>query len=207
MKLDLRRLRGIVLGVALLAPTAQLAHAQTSPSLQALGGLYFGVGGGWVHYDIDYNAQVVNAYNYFLSPYTVLYADFGGNNKGGFKTWLGYQFTPWLAAEVSYVNLDSPTANYSARAATGPTTNPFVRNAQYKIQGMNLSAVGTVPINEMFALHANVGAFYSQYKYSETGTDGFGNPTSFNAPNLWQWNLSYGAGANYNINRQWTIRF
>jgi len=28
------------------------------------------------------------------TPFTVQYADFGSNNKGGFKTWLGYQFVP-----------------------------------------------------------------------------------------------------------------
>jgi opacity protein-like surface antigen len=194
------RLR-LVLAAALAAPAFGAAHAQS------LNGLYFGVGGGWVHYDIGYTTQVVDAYDYFLSPYVVQYADFGRNNLGGFKAWAGYQFVPWLAAEVSYVNLGSPTANYSVRATTGPSTNPNVRNATYKLQGINLSAVGTVPINEMFALHANVGAFYSEYKYSETGTNGNGDSHSFNAPNLWQWNLSYGAGASYNFNRQWAIRF
>src|SRR5262245_46809768 len=204
MNRKLPLLRSLAVVTAVAVPS--LAQAQSAPNMQVLNGLYFGIGGGWVHYNIDYTSQVTNAYDFFLSPFVVQYADFGSNNKGGFKTWLGYQFVPWLAAEVAYVNLDSPTANYSVRATSGPSTNPNTINAQYKIQGMNLSAVGTLPINEMWSVHGMVGAFYSEYKYSESGTNADGSPHSFNASNLWQWNLSYGAGVNFNFNKQWSIR-
>ena len=193
------RLR-LVLAAALTAPACGLAQAQS------LNGLYFGVGGGWVHYDIDYTTQVVDAYDYFLSPYVVQYADFGRNNLGGFKAWAGYQFVPWLAAEIAYVNLGAPTANYSVRATTGVSTNPNVRYANYEIQGVNFSLVGTLPLNEAFSLHAMVGAFYSEYKYSETGQTSTGDPHSFTAPDLTQTNLSYGAGGSYHFDKQWSLR-
>ena len=52
----------VAAAAALAMPLAPAAQAQN------LNGLYFGVGGGWVHYDIDYTTQVVIAYDYFLSP-------------------------------------------------------------------------------------------------------------------------------------------
>jgi hypothetical protein len=51
-----------------------------------------------------------------------------------------------------------------------------------------------------------VGGFYSQTKYSETGTTAIGDPYSFNASNLWQTNLSFGAGATWNIDKRWALR-
>ncbi len=167
-------------------------------------GFYIGAGGGAALYDIDYSSQVNNAYA--GSAFTVLNADFGSTTKGGFKAFGGYRFNAPFAIELAYVNLGQPTATYTVRNFNAFTPGNNVRNAQYKIQGFNLSAVGVWDVNEQFSLHALIGAFYSQLKYSETGSTPQGDSYSFTADDLWQTNLSLGLGASYNFNPQWSLR-
>jgi hypothetical protein len=65
------------------------------------------------------------------------------------------------------VNLGEPKAEYALRSKAGLNQNMFTRNATDKMQGIDLSAVGTLTLNAQWSLHADLGAFFSRLKYSE----------------------------------------
>ena len=88
----------------------------------------------------------------------------------------GYQFMKYVAAEVQYNDLGSIT----------PTGGSSV-----KINGYSLAAVGTLPLNEQWALQAKLG-------YAATK---LGSPVS-NTKN----DVVYGIGGQYNINPMWGVR-
>jgi opacity protein-like surface antigen len=167
-------------------------------------GFYVGGGLGQANYDIDYGQQVNAAYA--GSQFTVVYANMTRNQDLAGKAYVGYQFAQPFAIELGYVNLGQPQAQFAVSSTSAGTTNPFTRSATYKIQGIDLAAVGRLVLTDQWSVHASVGAFYSQYKYSESGNQSTGDPYSFTAPNLWQTNLSYGLGASAQINDQWAVR-
>jgi OmpA-OmpF porin, OOP family len=191
-RLSLKCLRGVAL-FALVATTATAAE---------LGGLYVGGGLGSARYDIDYGAQVRNAYSGSAFT-TVESADLTRSSDFGYKAFTGYQFIPPLALELSYVDLGKPKAHYDLSTTLGL----YTRDATYKIQGLNLAAVGTLPLSDAFSVHGSVGAFYSELKYSESGTDAPDNtPNSFTASNRRRTDLSFGLGLTYRLRDQWAIR-
>jgi opacity protein-like surface antigen len=167
-------------------------------------GFYVGGGLGQANYDIDYSQQVNAAYS--ASPFTVVYANMTRSQDLAGKAYAGYQFANPFALELGYVNLGEPQAQFAVSSTSAGTTNPFTRNATYHIQGLNLAAVGRLLLDDQWSLHASVGAFYSQYKYSEFGNQSTGDPYSFTAPNLWQTNLSYGLGVSAQLSNQWVVR-
>ena len=167
-------------------------------------GFYVGGGLGQANYDIDYSSQVNAAYS--ASQFTVVYANMTRSQDFAGKAYLGYQFASPLAIELGYVNLGEPQAQYAVSSTSAGTINPFTRNATYKIQGVNLAAVGRLTLTEQWSVHASIGAFYSQYRYSESGTQSQGDAYSFNAPTLWQTNLSYGLGVSAQFATNWAAR-
>lgn len=92
----------------------------------------------------------------------------------GGKIYIGGQFNRWLGLEVGYVNVGELKRNGGDTSA----------------QGVNLSLVGSVPINDVFSAFAKVGTTYGWTKtrgdVGDTGKkDDFG--------------LSYGAGLGFNL--------
>ena len=167
-------------------------------------GFYVGGGLGQAYYDIDYGQQVNAAYS--ASPFTVVYANMTRSQDLAGKAYVGYQFANPFAIELSYVDLGQPRAQFAVSSTSAGTTNPFTRNATYRIQGLNLAAVGRLRLDDQWSVHGSVGAFYSQYKYSESGNQSTGDPYSFTAPNLWQTNLSYGLGVSAQLSGDWAAR-
>ena len=167
-------------------------------------GFYVGGGVGQAFYDIDYSSQVNAAYA--GSDFTVISSSLTRSSDFAGKVYGGYQFAFPLAIELGYVNLGQPKAEYALRSKSGLNQNPFTRNATYKIQGIDLSAVGTWAITDAWSLHANVGAFFSELKYSEQGSEASGDAYSFSAPNDHHTNVSYGVGGAYRFAGNWAVR-
>ena len=86
------------------------------------------------------------------------------NSSTGFKIFGGYQtHTPWFALEGGYFNL----GKFSYDAATTPAGT---LNGQIKLQGLDLDAVFTLPITELFSAFARGGAIYVQAKDDFSGS-------------------------------------
>lgn len=201
--LEGRQRFAVVLGAATLASgTASLAATAQDwrPSHY-----YAGIGAGASRADIDFSNQVRSAYA--GTPFDVLSANVTRRDDAVFKVFGGANLWGPVGAEIGYIYLGSPHAQYAlhSNGALAPPA-PFTRDATYRIQGINFSATATLPVNEQFALDGRVGGFYSRLSYSERGSQGNGDAFSFNAPTRWRASLSFGAGVSYRLSPAWSLR-
>lgn len=81
--------------------------------------------------------------------------------SSGFKLFGGYQFGEHFGVELSYVDLGS--AGYSGSYYGVPVTGGTV-----EVWGLNMSVVGTLPLNSTFALFGKVGLFAWEAKAKDT---------------------------------------
>jgi OOP family OmpA-OmpF porin len=82
-------------------------------------------------------------------------------SSSGFKLFGGYQFGEHFGVELSYVDLGK--ANYSGSYYGVPVTGGKV-----EVWGLNISLVGTLPLNPTFALFGKVGLFAWEAKSKDT---------------------------------------
>lgn len=99
----------------------------------------------------------------------------------GFKIYGGFQFNKYLGAEVGYVD-------FGKFDVTAGSTGDLSATAY------TVAAVGTLPLNESFALYGKVGMWMWKSKSSIPGTTGDDGTDIF-----------YGAGVRYNFNKNWGL--
>jgi OOP family OmpA-OmpF porin len=111
----------------------------------------------------------------------------------GFKVFGGYQFNPYFGVELAWVDLGK--AGYSGTFFGAPVTGGTV-----KTSGLNLSAVGTLPLGSGFAIFGKAGVFAWEAKANDvTG----GVPFSAKDDGG---DLSLGIGASYDFTKNFSIR-
>ena len=81
----------------------------------------------------------------------------------GFKIFGGYKYNKYLSVESGYFDL----GDFSFTANTVPAGS---LNGTIKIRGLNLDAVGTLPVSERFSVFGRVGAQYAQVRDTFTGS-------------------------------------
>jgi len=117
----------------------------------------------------------------------------------GFKLFGGYKFNKNFAVEGDYFNLGEFgfTANTTGGTYTGTG----------KFQGLNLDAIGILPITEKFSAFGRVGYIYTETKDTFTGT---GNGISVAAanpdPDKKAGNYKYGLGVQYDFTQALGLR-
>ncbi|MEQ1591200.1 MAG: outer membrane beta-barrel protein [Thiobacillaceae bacterium] len=116
------------------------------------------------------------------------------NTDTGWKLFGGYQLNKNIGFEAAYVNLGSLTVN-----ATYATPAGSPARANIDVDGFQLSAVGTLPLNDAFAVFGKVGAFFS--KLDQTGTGAFAASASTDNTD---W--TYGLGGNWQFNQNIGLR-
>lgn len=120
----------------------------------------------------------------------------------GYKLLAGYQFHPNFALEGGYVNLGKLSATLNV---TAPAVGSL--NVDYKADGWNLMAVGILPVSNDFSLFGKIGGFYSTTKGDASTTGAVvllpGQQTSLSKS---EFNLAYGLGVQYNINKSISVR-
>jgi OOP family OmpA-OmpF porin len=111
----------------------------------------------------------------------------------GFKIFGGYQFNQNFGVELAYVDLGK--ASYSGSFFGAPVTGGKV-----EVWGLNISAVGTLPLNPSFSLFGKVGLFSWEAEASDvTG----GVPFSAKDDGV---DLSIGLGLSYNFTKNVSAR-
>ena len=114
-------------------------------------------------------------------------------SDSGYKIFGGYQFNQHLGVELAWVDLGK--AGYSGTFAGLPVTGGKVETS-----GLNLSAVGTLPLGSGFALFGKAGVFAWEAKANDvTG----GVPFSAKEDGG---DLSLGVGASYDFTKNFAIR-
>ena len=119
---------------------------------------YGGVGLGWSRARIDDDR--IRA-GFVGSGLTVDSID-DDKNGLGLKVFAGRQFNKYFAVEGGYFNL----GKFGYTANTTPSGSV---NGTIKLQGLNLDAVGTLPITEKFSALGRVGVTYVQSRDTFTG--------------------------------------
>jgi OOP family OmpA-OmpF porin len=110
----------------------------------------------------------------------------------GFKVFGGYEFNRYFALEGGYFDL----GRFGFTADTLPAGT---LRGDIKIKGVNLDAVGMVPLSEKFSLFARAGLNYSEAKdsFAGTGLVAVINPE----PHKRDANYKFGFGAEYDFTR------
>ena len=188
---------------ATAAFAAGTANAQQSP-------LYVGISAGQAKYDFDFAGQVRSAIR-ATDGFNVQSAS-ADDSDTGFKLTLGYTVLPWLALEADYVNLGKVKTSYGFTSTTGLDT--YTRSGTYKVNGLNIAALASTNVNEAISVYGKVGLLYSKYEYSESGTNVIGfqpSPVppvhSFTAADIKRSKLSFGAGVDWNLQKNMSLRF
>jgi len=164
------------------------------PTMAADPGFYFGAGIGQFSTEIDQ----VNLGDEAAS------IDFDDDDTG-FKIFGGYQFLPWLGAELGYVDGGTASQSYS---------DPDLGSAKIEvdISAFTVAAVGTLPIGDMFELYGKLGmAFWEgDLALSVSGVlcdelVAIGESCSDSADDDGE-DFYYGIGAGINIGEQFNVR-
>ncbi len=115
----------------------------------------------------------------------------------GYKLFAGYKFNRNFALEGGYFDLGR--FGYSATTVPAGTLN-----GKIKLNGLNLDAVGILPINQKFSAFGRVGVNYADAKdsFSGTGAVVVTNPN----PSKREANLKLGLGLQYDFTRSVGMR-
>ena len=106
----------------------------------------------------------------------------------GFKAFGGYEFNRYFSLESGYFDL-------GRFGFTADTTPAGSLRGDIKIKGVNLDAVGSVPIGDKFSLFARAGLNYADAKDTFTGA---GSVTVLDrSPHKSAANYKFGFGAQY----------
>jgi len=113
-----------------------------------------------------------------------------------YKIQLGYQFNQYFAVEGGYVDLGKGT--YSASFTGGSA------HADAKASGVNIAAVGILPLGESFSLFGKLGFIDAKVETS-VSANGPGGSASGSVSST-KWKNNWGVGATYNVNKQLGVR-
>src|SRR5665647_271990 len=112
------------------------------------------------------------------------------NRDTGYKLFGGYKVNRNFALEGGYFDL----GRFGFTATTVPAGS---LSGNIRLRGLNLDAVGILPITEKFSAFGRVGANYAEAKDSFSGAVIVTvlNPN----PSKREWNVKYGVGAQYDF--------
>jgi OOP family OmpA-OmpF porin len=115
----------------------------------------------------------------------------------GFKLFGGYQYNKYFAVEAGYFDL----GQFGFVANTAPAGS---LSGNIKIRGLNLDAVGTLPITEKFSAFGRIGVAYAHTDGSFAGTGAVNvlNPS----PSARDTNLKVGLGVQYAMTDALSLR-
>lgn len=114
----------------------------------------------------------------------------------GYKIQLGYQFNKNFAIEGGWVDLGK--VSYAATFTGGNA------NASAKASGLNVAAIGILPVNESFSVFGKLGFIDAKVSLNVSAT-GPGGSASGSASST-DWKTNWGVGATYNLNKQVGLR-
>lgn len=170
----------VAVAATALALAFSAAHA-AEPKL----GPYVGAGGGVARFDSDIPDQIRSAYA--GTGFTVDSANITDNEEGAWKIYAGWRLHRYFAVEVGYLDLGEARSSYDVGV---PGQGVAQRAGRYRLDGIELAALGMLPVGERATVFAKAGVLFSNLEYSESGTDQSGAPASFShrtrqQPFLW----------------------
>jgi OOP family OmpA-OmpF porin len=170
----------------LAAPSAHAAEPKLGP--------YVGAGGGVARYSSNLPSQIRSAYA--DTGFTVEDASITDDQDGAWKVYAGWRFHRYGAVEVGYLDLGEARSHYDIGV---PGQGVAQRDGRYRLDGIEVSALAIMPFADRWSVFAKAGGLFTKLKYSESGTDQFGSPTSFSDTNN-QSRFLWGLGGTVDFN-------
>jgi hypothetical protein len=150
---------------------AALAFAAPAAFAEETGnGFYLGLGVGQSRYGDSLADQLERAYD-GRYDYRVDYARLKDRSDTAGKFTVGYQFLPWLGAELAYTDAGEVKSEYRLIPKPLLNTGAVTAAGRYQVTGTSAALVATWPIGDVFALAGRVGAVDARVKYDESGHD------------------------------------
>ncbi len=187
-----------------------MSMALAAVSTTALGeqaGWYFGVTGGQAQADLsqaEFDAIVDDAF--FLAGAPVISGS--STLEDSDNSWslaAGYRFSPYFAVEANFI--DFGTMEYRAAGTVNPpgpaTSAPASYSADFEVAGFSVAAIGSVPLGQMFELHARAGALFAETEFSQVAT--IAGATGFDNLSADSQDLFYGLGAGLHVGENWSF--
>jgi OmpA-OmpF porin, OOP family len=121
-------------------------------------------------------------------------------SSSGFRLRFGYQFIRYIAVEVGYA--DFGDFDYEFEPTTCPVSDPAPCpfRTTTSMSGVQVDAVGTLPIGERWSINGRVGWARTSVKNSELATAGIDRSTTKDG-------FHVGIGAGYRLNDHWDLLF
>jgi OOP family OmpA-OmpF porin len=118
-------------------------------------------------------------------------------NEPAYKIFGGYQFNPYFAIEGGYFNLGKFGIN-------GQTALLETLNGQFKVDGINLDLVGSLPVNDQLSFLARMGVINGRSRdiFTYTVPGGLGNSN----PEITKRDYKAGLGFAYQFSQSMTLR-
>jgi OOP family OmpA-OmpF porin len=119
------------------------------------------------------------------------------NRDTGYKLFAGYKFNRNFALEGGYFDL----GRFGFTATTVPAGT---LNGSIRLRGVNLDAVGILPLNDKFSVFGRLGLNHAEARdsFSGTGAVTVTNPS----PSKSDTNIKFGAGLQYDFNQSLGMR-
>jgi len=177
-----------------------------SPAIAADDGFYVGVGMGYSQVDINKNKLNRKLDEALPAPWFV---DGSSTDETAtpYTFIVGYRILPYLAAEVSYIDMGS--ADYKAHATTpAPLIGSATIKGNWSADGWPLSLLGIWPVNETWEVFGRAGLFMGSVDLTARAVDNttdqqIARESTSNNSNEFIWGL----GVNANFMDVWTARF
>jgi len=136
----------------------------------------------------------------------------GQNKDTKSTTWqaiLGYRLNPYLAAEITYLDLRGPTYKLNGDATFPPTfiaPVPVTTKADWSASGVPISVLGIWPITDEWEVFGRVGVFIGDVKVKVAVNADNGNANGRARKSDGSTEFLGGAGVNWNFMDMWTAR-
>ncbi len=184
-----------------LRVAAVLSLAALPALATAQGKIYVSASAGISQADGDYVNQVRGA-GEPRPGFVFVSAGRHGGSDGGGRLALGYRLFDGFAIELGYANFGQHGTRYQFEKTTGliPAQRFVTSAGAFKLDGVTLDAVGTLPINAAFSANARVGLIATNLRYNELQEYLNQGVTSF-AQTERQTRLHWGVGATYQVNK------
>lgn len=184
-----------------------LATSATATWAEQGSGFYFGVTGGQAQADLsraELDELVLDTFAFAGAP-VVSGTSSLEDSDTSLSLFAGYRFSEHFSLEAGYVDLG--TAEYRSSGVVDPIgpqpATPATYSADFEVKGFTAAAIGALPLNEMFDLHARVGVLFADTEISETASIGADSARdSFSADSR---DFFYGLGAGLHLGANWTL--
>jgi OOP family OmpA-OmpF porin len=196
-----QRIMGVIalgsLGIAMAAP----ATAEVQP------GWYIGVSPGQSSFDIskdELDDVIVSAYASAGAPLISGSSTFDDSDTS-WSIFGGYRFNPFIAVEAGYVDLGNAPYRSSGNVnPPGPVAStPASANIDFSSTGITIAAVGSLPLGEMFDLHARLGLLFADTEIDLSTAIGTGRASDTLSSS--SEDALYGIGAALHVGASWTL--